>query len=125
MKELSGIIEIYPISELPSNFSNSELESEKYKKYVFHANELAIEPILEESSGGVIYNCDQDIVGDIINDQAIHQLKIRTSCIIKLQDTAGKNIILGTYYIPATVLLIPYLQRYKLSIKCNMLISPY
>lgn len=125
MKELSGVIEIYPLSGLSANLSYTDLVSGRFEKFDFHASALNLEITPTESNGGTLYNCDKDIVVDYMDQKDISRLRLRTSCIIRLKTMEGNDIFLGTFNIPATVLVTPNLQRYRLSIKCNMLESPY
>lgn len=109
MKELSTIVEICPLNE-PTPFR-------------FLVDNFNIEPILEESASGILYNCDKELYTD--DAKPTNRFTTPVSSIVILKDTAGNEIRIGTSTIPAKVMIQPYHNRRRINIKCKMLHSPY
>lgn len=119
MKEFSQVIRVVPVSLLPDNFSGTATEILD-KGYQFHADQFVLDPHQSESSGGVLYNCDQE---HIIDNPERKVLATPTSSIV-LYSAGGDYILVGTIEIPARVFIQSHLNRSRLIIKCNMLNSP-
>lgn len=125
MKELINIIEVYPITSLPGDFSFSDIGSGSLPSHRLVSDGFSFEPQLDESSAGILYNCDKEITVDTVDNSTYKKLCIPTSAIILFRDTTGNKIFIGTKEIPAKVYLSAYLQKTKFTIKCKMLKSPY
>lgn len=125
MKELSQLVEIYPISELPHNFTPSDIGSKTLKAYPFLVDHFTFEPTQEESPAGILYNCNKELTADLPEDQSHKKFKVPVSSIIRYRDTLGNNILVGSRELPAKVTINPNLTRIHIIIKCNMLHSPY
>lgn len=119
MKEFSQIIRVVPISVLPDTFSGSATEILD-KGYQFHADHFVLDPRQAESSGGVLYNCDQE---HVIDNPEVKVLATPTSSLV-LYSAGNDYILVGTKEIPARVFIQSHLNRSRLIIKCNMLNSP-
>lgn len=119
MKEFSQVIRVVPLSLLPDNYSGTAIEILD-KGYQFHADQFVLDPRQSESSGGVLYNCDQE---HIIDNPEMKVLVTPTSSIV-MYSAGDEYILIGTVEIPAKVFIQPHLNRSRLIVKCNMLYSP-
>lgn len=119
MKEFSQVVRVVPISVLPDNYSGTATEILD-RGYQFHADHFVLDPRQSESSGGVLYNCDQE---HIIDNPATRILVTPTSSIV-IYSAGDDYILIGTKEVPARVFIQPHLNRSRLIIKCNMLKSP-
>lgn len=119
MKEFSQVIRVVPISELPDDYSGSATEIVD-KGYRFHADQFILDPRQTESSGGVLYNCDQEH----IIDNPEKKLFLTPTSSLVIYSAGDDYIMVGTKEIPARVFIQPHLIRSRLIIKCNMLESP-
>lgn len=119
MKEFSQVIRVVPLSLLPDNYSGTAAEILD-KGYLFHTDQFVLDPQQSESSGGVLYNCDQE---HIIDNPEVKVLANPTSAIV-LYKAGDDYILIGSVSIPARVCIRPHLNRSRLIVKCNMLHSP-
>jgi len=119
MKEFSQVIRVVPLSLLPDNYSGTAAEILEVG-HVFHADQFVLEPRQSETSGGILYNCDQE---HIIDNPDVKVLANPTSAIV-LYKAGDDYILIGSVSIPARVFICPHLNRSKLIVKCNMLHSP-
>lgn len=125
MKELSQIIELFPISELPEDFNLLHITEDWLPGYQVRADDFILDPKPEYSEAGIIFNCDKELTIDTPDEKTIKSFPYYVSSIIRLKDTSGRNIILGSREMPARVIISPSLQKSRLLIQCKMLKSPF
>lgn len=113
MKELSIIVSITPITNM------------KKSNYTFLADPFTLNPVIEKSPAGSLFNCNQDITIECPDDATINEFHPGRYAIISFRDTSGRTINVGTQEVPATVTISPNLNSATLKIECKMLHSPF
>lgn len=113
MKELSIIILITPVTNM------------RKSNYAFIADPFTFAPIIEKSSAGNLFNCNQDITIECPDDTTVNEFHSGRYVIVSFRDTSGQTINVGTQEIPATITIFPNLNSATLKIECKMLRSPF
>lgn len=111
MKELSNRIVIKPIA------ANMQHDS-----YTFSADSMILQPSMENSSGGCLYNYGRDYTIDMPDKQTLAEFRIARSCNITITDNDDVIYSFGDASYPAKVTIIPMLQKCTLKIEYS---APY
>ena len=115
MRELSLLIEVVPLRL-----------NKDHRKYLLTADDyFHLQMLKTNNNAGHLIDCDQSIIIDKPEKSVLQVFSFSRSCIVRLKDSQGKEITLGTEDLPAQVIIVPFLNVAKLDITCKMLNSPF
>lgn len=113
MKELSVILRVKPVRKM------------KKEEYIFFADYFSFIPANADSNSGKLFDCSQSITIETPDIDTLKEFECERYAIIYLQDSSGKDIMIGTEDIPALVSISANLNTATLKISCKMLHSPF
>lgn len=113
MKELSVLVFVIP-------FGNTRKD-----RYAFLADSFDFIPVPENSSAGIAYNCNKDIIIDRPEKEVIKEFASGLSARVVFTDSRENQYAIGDKDIPAIVSINPNLNSATLKIECKMIHSPY
>ena len=125
MIEICNILRIYKLSQLKAVTESEVIPKSGEKPLTVYPDHLDLELSPDQQDGGLLYKIEQTIpVSKLPEDEAV-LFSIPTPSIIEGENTTGKKVIIGTPECPASVYIIPHLQKDQLSVACSMQKSPF
>lgn len=125
MNEICNILRIYKLSQLKAVTELEVIPKSGEKPLTVYPDHLDLELSPDQQDGGLLYKIEQTIpVSKLPEDEAV-LFPIPTPSIIEGENTTGEKVIIGTPECPASVYIIPHLQKDQLSVTCSMQKSPF
>lgn len=125
MNEICNILRIYKLNQLRSVTDREIISQKGAEPVTVYPDNLELDLSPEKSDGGLLYKIDQTVpISKLPEDKAM-LFPVPIPAIIEGETTTGKKIIIGTPEFPASVYIVPNLQKDQLSIVCFMTKSPF
>lgn len=125
MNEICNILRIYKLSQLKAMTESEIIPKTGEKPLIVYPDNLEWELSADKQDGGLLYKIEQTIPISKLSESEATLFSIPTSSIVEGENTSGKKIIIGTPGCPASVYVIPNVQRDQLSVTCSMQKSPF
>ena len=113
MKELSVVLKVKPVRKM------------KKDEYVFWADHFSFVPTNSDSTPGRLFDCSQNIAIETPDIETLKEFECERSVIVRLRDSSGNEIAVGTEDIPALLSISANLNTATLRISCKMIHSPF
>lgn len=125
MKELSSVISIYPVSELTTGNPRPWDNEIKGVHSFLSIDDFTIDPQIEDSDAGIIFNCGKVINISTPTDAELSRFSTYVKSVIIIKDTEGNKYEIGSETLPGMVLIQAGIQRSRLHIQAKTLINPF
>ena len=125
-RELCNRLRIYKIEQVLATTGSEVIpESNAQPLTIWPDDMAALEISPDISDTGLSFKIEQILTISKVSPEKAILFGAPTPSIIEGETTSGEKIVIGSTDFPASVYIIPHLQKDQLSISCTMLRSPF
>lgn len=125
MNEICNILRIYKLDQLLAVTDQEVLIKSGEKPLTVYPDNAELEITPDKSDSGFLCKIDKIYPISKLPSHKSMLFPVPVPAIVEGETSTGKKIIIGTPEFPASVYIIPNIQKDQLSITCSMLKSPF